>query len=215
MKRTFITAITLLIISLFSYKSAFSNYPLSVGPFIGLKAGINAADIPYGYKNGFTFNKMPEIGISGFIPFGQESNFGAGLDLAYGTYGFVLKYNNINTDHVYNYFNFSPYINASGFILGLNIGIPLSGTQTTSGVDVDRTDSLSTLLEIRIGGNITVFANETGRLNILIIGGYALSGLLTNPYKADAEYNYHPGELYIGLGYMFNLMKPVPKDLKE
>ena len=53
MKKLSIFAVTV-IFSLFITNNLFANYPISVGPFLGLKAGVNAAGVPEGIKNGFT-----------------------------------------------------------------------------------------------------------------------------------------------------------------
>ncbi|MBI5325152.1 MAG: hypothetical protein HZB41_07775 [Ignavibacteriae bacterium] len=68
-----------------------SNFPYSIGPFITLKGGVNAADVPDGRKNGFTVNGLPDFGASGYIPFGDKSQFGLDADLAYSTYSYDIK----------------------------------------------------------------------------------------------------------------------------
>ncbi|MFC2131465.1 hypothetical protein ACFLSQ_08520 [Bacteroidota bacterium] len=206
MKRFFLSILIVIAMLFIFNQKSLANYPISVGPFIGLKGGVNAADIPWGSKNGFAFNTMPEIGVTGYLPFVEDAFFGGAVDLAYSTSGFLMKYGELKHTHQYNYFNFSPYLYASGFTLGLNFGIPLGGTISSSNNDEDvDSDDMATLIDVRLGGMIDVYANETGRLNIIIVGSYSLSGLLNKEY--GGEYNYHPGQMYIGLNYMFNLVK--------
>ncbi|MFH1050966.1 MAG: hypothetical protein V1779_08595 [bacterium] len=211
MKRAVISfSVIICFLTIFS-ENLYSNYPISVGPYIGLKGGVNAADVPNGTYNGFAFSNLPEMGVSSYFPFVDATLFGGGLNLAYSTHGFTTKENDIKTSHQYNYLGLSPYLYANGFILGINIGIPLSGTTEKSSQTTDvKSEELTTLTDIKLGGVITVYANEFGRFNIMIEGSYSLSGMLKDNYSSD--YNYHPGQLWFGLNYMFNLQKPVTSE---
>jgi len=212
MKKTFVSISILLFTFIFSVGNIFGNYPISVGPYIGLKGGVNAADVPQGTYNGFAFASLPEMGVSSYFPFVEKSLFGGGLNLSYSTDGFLTELNNIKSTHQYNFFKLSPYLYASGFILGINIGIPLGGTDEAQNNETDiESDKFSTAIDIKIGGVITVFANETGRFNIVIEGSYSLSGILKDKYSNN-EYNYHPGQMWVGLNYMFNVQKPVAEE---
>ena len=187
--------------------NSYANYPISVGPYLGIKGGVNAADVPNGTYNGFAFCNLPEIGISSYFPFVDKSSFGGGLNLAYSTDAFLTEINDTKTTYQFNYFKLSPHLYASGFILGLNIGIPLSGTSETKNITTDaKIADMSTAIDIKIGGVITVFSNQIGRFNIVIEGSYSLSGILQKKYLD--EYNYHPGQMWLGLNYMFNVQKP-------
>ena len=213
MKKFFLSILIVIAMLFLFNRKSFANYPISVGPYLGLKGGVNAAGVPQGIKNGFTFNSMPEIGVSGYYPFTKDANFGAGLDLSYSTNGFITEKlagwgwpSTAKTTHQYNYFAFSPYLYASGFIIGFDIGLPMGGTLTTNDNDenVD-SDDMSTLFSARVGGIITVYSNDFGRFNIYVIGSYALNGLAKDDYSGD--YNYHPGQMWVGFNYMFNLVK--------
>ncbi len=208
-------AIVLSLIVLSSYAS-FANFPFSVGPFIGLKGGVNASGVPEGIQNGFTLNSTPEMGVTGYIPFADETKFGGLVELAYLTDGFSMKpyQGNKDTTHQHHYFNFSPSIFAEGFVLGFNFCFPMGGTLSydDNETEVDA-DDMATLIEVRLGGRICVYANDFGRFNIVINGSYALNGLGDEEY-ADG-YNYHPGQLWVGFNYMFNLTKPKGKEFSH
>jgi hypothetical protein len=212
MKRRLIIILTILLSFVYG-NFAHANWPVSVGPYLGLKGGVNASGVPQGIKNGFTINSTPEIGISGYYPFVKDAFFGAGLDLSYLTNGFIIeKLSNwgwpsaTKITYQYNYFAFSPYLYASGFILGFDIGLPLGGTLTNNDNDQDvESDDMTFLFNARIGGIITVYSNDFGRFNIYIVGSYALNGTEKDNYSGD--YNFHPGQIWLGLNYMFNLIK--------
>lgn len=216
MKKAIIGLSVIIFLVMFFSIDLRANYPISIGPYIGLKGGVNASDVPWLNYNGFAFSELPEMGVSTYIPFTKDVFFGGGLNFSYSTYGFLMRYNSgnneVNTTHQYNYFSISPYLYAKGFILGMNIGIPLGGTHDDKfGTRELKSDDLAVLADLKIGGIITVFDNEIGRFNILIEGSYAFPGLLNENYLDDDgnEYNYHPAQLWFGINYMFNLQKPV------
>lgn len=183
------------------------NFPYSIGPFITLKCGVNAADVPTGIMNGFSINGLPDFGITGYIPLGDKSQFGLAADLAYSSYSFENKFTNNDanpwTTRV-SYFTLAPNMYIYGFTVGLNFGIPLSGTTiyTNSESEIN-TDLLSMFAEFRIGGMIPLYYDETGRINLIIQLGYFLTGQLKDNYSNS--YNYHPASGAIGVSYLFNL----------
>jgi hypothetical protein len=217
MKRRVVNLFIILSMLFGLFQTTIANYPISVGPFLGLKGGVNAADVLWQNYNGFAFSNLPEMGISSYFPFVQNASFGGGLNLTYSTDGFLMSYKDgvhpeKKITHQYNFFSISPYLYASGFILGLNIALPIGGTQEINSETTDvSSDLLATMFEIKLGGVITVYANEYGRFNIMIEGSYALSGMLKDDYKGNdgSYYNYHPGQMWFGINYMFNLQKPL------
>ncbi|TAL69549.1 MAG: hypothetical protein EPN82_06875 [Bacteroidetes bacterium] len=183
-----------------------ANFPYSIGPFITLKGGVNAADVPDGMKNGFTINGLPDFGASGFIPFGDKSQFGLAADLAYSTYSYDLKDNNsiiIKTSSV-NYLTLGTNLYIYGFTTGLNFGLPIGGTiKFPFTTNEKSTDEMNLFLEFRIGGMIPLYYDEIGRVNLIIQLGYFLTEQLKDDYSGS--YNNHPASGAIGVSYLFNL----------
>ena len=113
--------------------------PIAIGPFINLKAGTNAGTIPTGEKTSFTFNGIPDFGVTGYLPFSKGSNVGVSLDLGYSTYAIPIQPNTGATDDnsfvsKVSYFTIAPSLNASVFTLGFAFGLPMSSnTENTSG----------------------------------------------------------------------------------
>lgn len=190
------------------------NFPMSAGLFVSIKGGVNAADVPKGVKNGFAFNSMPDIGANFYLPLAEKNRIGLTLDLAYTSYFFQMKYTG-DEDNPWvtqsNYFTLSPALDLYGFIIGFNFGLPLSISSDKDFVDknLDK-DNLNFATEIKLGGLIPVFYNETGRLNIIIMAGYFLTGQYDKtdniPGLRDG-FNTHPASLSFGLNYMFNVEK--------
>jgi hypothetical protein len=196
-----------------------NNYPFSIGPFLTMKGGVNASEVPKGIKNGFHLNGIPDFGATLYIPFTDQAKFGMTADLAYSTYTYELEMTENSNDkwsNEFSYFTINPNLHIYGFMFGFALGIPLStNTDNSNYSKYFKTSDLSTIFEVRIGGMIPVFANETGRLNILINGGYFLNGLYKQENINDflrnmnvyGSYNAHPAWLSFGLNYLFNLAK--------
>jgi hypothetical protein len=201
----------LTIVFILNISNAFSsdNFPMGVGPFVTLKGGVNAASVPNGIKNDFAFNPIPDFGVTGYFPLTDKSQFGIAADLAYSTYAFGTKLTNDvanKTAYHVSYLSLAPNLYVSGFIIGFNFGLPLGGkekkTNSINEVDIN-SDDLAFLVEIHIGGMIPLFYNETGRLNLVLQAGYALTGMYTDPY--NSTFNVHPASASVGIGYIFNI----------
>jgi hypothetical protein len=188
-----------------------ANYPIGIGPFLMLKAGTNAASIPEGYKTGVVLNGLPDFGVSAYFPVSKTSAVGAVVDLGYSTYAFgerrvigdeegdLYKYQ-------FSYLTLSPSLYLSSFLIGLDVGIPMSGALITDDDDFEvNTDNIATMLEVHIGGMIPVVENRDGRLNILLRGGYMLTGVFDNLDDSSDKYNPKAATLGFGLNYYFNL----------
>jgi hypothetical protein len=194
-----------------------NNYPLSIGPFISLKGGVNAAGVPKGIKNGFNFNGIPDFGASLYVPFTEQSKFGMTADFAYSTYTYELElydYPYSKWSNEFSYFTISPNLHIFGFMFGFAIGIPLSSkTDNSNYSKYFHSSDLTTMFELRIGGMIPVYANETGRLNFIINSGYVINGIykeknindFLNQMSTSGSFNAHPAWISFGLDYLFNL----------
>jgi hypothetical protein len=95
-----------------------------------------------------------------------------------------------------NYFTITPGVNLKGFVLGLNIGVPMGGSRTYRNGDesVERTveldakvDKLLVLIEPRLSGMIPVLDTELGWLGVTVGAGYALSDM-------SERLDFSPGE---------------------
>ncbi|MES2767364.1 MAG: outer membrane beta-barrel protein [Bacteroidota bacterium] len=225
-----------------SATTASDKYSIFIGPYIAGKGSIPIA-VAESRLMAPGFN--PDFGVTALFPFGKGSSMGVGVDLGYTGYTYTTKplISNDTTDAIntikekYNYITFAPYLNLGGFTLGLNFGFPSSATftddndSTVSMVrdtntifpkEIDATQYLKTLMEVRVGGMIPVFSNDMGRLNINLQAGYVFSGLYTdhknyvgayegtsldpnNNKKPKEELNPTPVTLSLGLSYLFNL----------
>ena len=222
------------------------RYRIYVGPYIHAKPSINTV-VAEGYKTGVVFNSVPDFGVSTMFPFGVNSKIGFTLDLGHSSLGYGIKpedskFQSDSTNFVesYRYFNISPGFNFSGFTLGVNIGMPIGASmesergQSTHPLKAfpqdikvipEYTDSLATLIEVRIGGAIPLIDNPSGRLTFNIQASYALTGLYTdykdyryaypverNKENGSVEYldpdeslNPKPASLSLGLSYLFGI----------
>jgi len=191
-----------------------NNYPYSVGPFITMKGGVNAASVPQGIQNGFAINSMPDIGVTGYVPLTNTFPLGIAIDIAYSTYCYDNKLTGNNTlkwTSNAGYFTFGPNLYIGGFNIGFNFGIPLAmSLDKYKGQTWDvKSEQLASFLEFRLGGLIPVYSDNFGRLNILVQAGY----FLTPQFKSDMipsfydDLNFHPASASLGISYLFNLIK--------
>jgi hypothetical protein len=208
-KLNFILCLMLIIFSIGELESKGTNFPYSLGPFITLKGGVNATSVPNGIKNGFTINGLPDFGASGYIPLTDKSQFGIAGDLAYTTYAYDLKdFNGNNPQTVQiSYLTLNPNLFVYGFTLGLDFGLPLSGTIKSSSTNTNiNTSNLSAFVEFKLGGIIPLYYDDFGRVNLIVQFGYFLTGQYSqnNPFGGDT-YNPHPASGSVGVSYLFNL----------
>ncbi len=191
---------------------------LSVGAFLGLKPGVNGTDAPHGRKNKLAFSNLPDVGLSTYINWGQESVVGARVDVAYTNYTYGIQ--NYSTGETYDfelhYITLGPSLLVRGFMFGFNFGMPMSAKWEE---DID-TEILSTLAEFRFGYNLELFKDETGSLNAFIYMGYMLSGVysdyeVNDPMKEIAPasppevitngFNPRVASALLGFSYVFSL----------
>ena len=200
-----------------------------LGPSVVFKGGVNAASIPEGYKTSANFNGIPDIGITFKWMFDKNSSIGLLVDAEYATYSFRMRNENEelandNTTIVYKpqYITFAPGIYFSGVTVNLAVGLPTGiNVQTVAG-DVPNTKFIFTSqdmntpnIEIRVGGQIPVLDSETGHMNIVIRGGYMLSGVLKSEYFGNSgsgnehfpssSFNPNVASLGIGINYLFDM----------
>ncbi|MGA2298136.1 MAG: hypothetical protein ABSG15_11365 [FCB group bacterium] len=197
------------------------NYPLGMGLFLSLKSGVNGVASPAGRKNKIAFNGLPDFGITSYVPVGVETKLAFTFDLAYSTYAYSVISNDYQNRFTlrYSYLAFSPNIHFDGVIFGFNFGYPIAASY---GATIDR-KNLSLLAECRLGGIIPVYTDEKGRLNIVVLGGYMLTGIYKDFTKDDPlilsippepynlwtkAYNPRALSLSVGVNYTFNLEPP-------
>ena len=196
-----------------------------IGPSVVFKGGINAANIPDGYKTAANFNGIPDIGFTFRWMFDKNSALGLCFDGEYATYSFRMRPEseaaaNDNNTYVYkpSYITISPGLFFSGVTLNLALNIPSGiNVQTVAGNDgpgfftYTQQDLNSPNLEIRLGGQIMTLESETGHLNIVLRGGYMLTGVLrTDAFGNDKLFgssSFNPNVASVGLGvnYLFDL----------
>ncbi len=186
---------------------------LSIGPVIGYKAGISAVNTPQGRKNGVAPSKIPDFGVSAYVPLSSTSNLGLDAEIGLSSYAYLMKsaFNDKSYQFNHSYITINPNFYFSGFIIGLSFGIPVSSDY--DGKEI-KTSQQNILTEIKIGGMIPIFKDETGELNIVIMGGYALSGVFSDFVKYDPVKNelpptetitkvFNPRIATLGVGFNF------------
>lgn len=200
-----------------SYSQSVKDF--SVGPSIMYKAGVSAVNTPDGRKNGVAFNKIPDFGLSSYIPFSSTSNLGVAFEIGYSSYSYLMKavHNSDEFQLNHSYLTINPNFYFGGFLLGVSFDIPMSSDY--DGTEI-KTSTQNMLAEVKIGGMIPIFKDETGELNVVILGGYSLSGvykdfvkndpmsgLITTDEEVTKVFNPRPASLGIGFNFLFDLKK--------
>ncbi|MFP4528133.1 MAG: hypothetical protein ACLFQX_06260, partial [Candidatus Kapaibacterium sp.] len=130
MKKALIIAFLIGIFSANAFSQTMPNYPFGVGAYVAASGGVNAADVPQGIKNGFMISPMPNIGAQAYIPLSETAKSGLLAEISYSTYAFELKFSgneDVAWDNSFNYLTFAPYFHISGFVVGVNFGLPMGG----------------------------------------------------------------------------------------
>jgi hypothetical protein len=203
------------------------HYSIFLGPYLGCNTSI-VTNVKEGTKPKVNF-AIPDIGAKLFIPFAKGSSIGAMLDLGYSQVAYTTypstNDNDANTiKESYSFFEIAPSIYLSGFYLGIGLGIPVSANaEDMNGNDVqiinDNNTSkfasasyLTTKIDVRLGGSITLFEAPSGVLKMNIQGSYAFSGLYSdekfyfNAYEngtPKSKYNPVPATLSISFSWLF------------
>ncbi len=139
----------------------------------------------------------------------------AGLSLGLDSRGTELHYPDASEFYTISrvtYFSITPSLSFRSFYLGLNMGVPMSGSNTSrSGQlaaesSVDMTDTeferVEFLLEPRIGAVIPLLDDENGWLGLNITAGYSLTTLFDyGEGPADIIGDYHMASLHLGVTY--------------
>jgi hypothetical protein len=180
------------------------------GPSILAKAGVNAGEIPNGFKTGVNFNGLPDLGVTLKFMFSKETSIGMIADLEYATYSYQMKPNDGANDNntlitQAQYISFAPSLYLSGLTLGAAFGFPSAlATKFVSGTEVPNVgadDLTSPSIELRIGGMIPVMTADIGQLNIVLRGGYMVTGMDS---ESD-EFSPKVASGALGINFLFDL----------
>jgi hypothetical protein len=218
--RTTLCVLTLLLFSAcitFAQESdtmAFKH--IEVGPFVTFGASIFQGDVPEGSKTDVHFPafSLGATGIYSFHPY-----WGAALSLGYESRGIWFKKEDVkepNEDITLNYLTIRPSIKFKQFLLGINIGLPLSSSFEYHGTSYFPTnpasftkDSLNTLIDIRLEGMLPITESETGALYFHINASYCLSSAIKSFYTVAQTDLSKPvtdspiPSVQVGLSYLF------------
>ncbi len=211
--------ILICLFALFAFASNADALDMQLGPMFGLKAGVNGVDTPENRQNGMAIGKLPDFGITANIPLSKSNKIGLHANMGYHTYSYAIKDYHSGDKYTHNlsYFSLNPNLYFNGFIMGFNIGIPMSADIDGSTVE---TDVLNMLFEFRMGGHVNLMEDETGSLNIFFYAGYMLNNVIDDfpkndplqgiiPYSPEQtisdDLNMRAASICIGFNYLFNL----------
>jgi len=160
------------------------NYPLSIGIYMGYKAGVSFVDPPEGRQNAIAFNGLPDVGLSVMIPVSQTSMQAFQLDLGFSNFSYYMKdyHSEDKYKHSFSYFTITPGYFFSGLLAGFNFGFPISADYDKNKIDADKVDFMAS---VYLGGMFPIFKDTDGRLNIFIKAEYFFTGMYKDFRKND------------------------------
>jgi hypothetical protein len=151
--------------------------------------------------------------------YAANRDIGFALGLGYEARGMFFKEQNVTTPNEtigLNYFSIQPSIRFKSFLLGINIGLPMSSSFDTSGnVSPSKAafftkDHMNTVIDIRAEGLLAIVENDIGNLYFVIQASYPLSdafkdGFLTvNQQNATLITKSPIPTVQIGLSYLLS-----------
>ncbi|HOK14505.1 MAG TPA: hypothetical protein PLU67_07655 [Candidatus Kapabacteria bacterium] len=223
-----IVIISLIFILSITYIHAEQTKVISIGPFLGYKAGVSAVNTPLGRKNGLSFNNIPDFGVCAYFPLSKQENIGLKFDASYSTYSYMMiSAHNDKKEYKlsHNYLSFSPSFYFNNFSIGFSYLIPSNSKIEGSEI---KTKIQNNVFELKIGYEFPIYEDNSGELNGFVIGGYFLSGVFDNFPKNDPFTTLLPAEekvtnvhnpriasIQIGFNFMFNLKEKPKSEIPE
>lgn len=210
MRSLVLTLIALACITQLRAQEEPSGYTFYVGPYAAAKGTIKTAVADGTKTGpAFNVPPDLGVQILAPIPGASGLRFGVDLGLATYSYESKPESNANDSNtirEVYQFINVFPHINLFGLVMGVNIGLPTSASAknlrgdvtsvygkniTTGGMNFtvpddpkdpgyDPSQYLATMVELRVGGNITLMSNASSRLCVNIMAGYTLNGMFAN-----------------------------------
>lgn len=195
---------------------------MSIGPNIFYKAGVSAVETPKDRKNGVAPSEYPDFKLVFHYPFNDKKSIGITTDIGLSNFSYLMVAYETNDKVTVNhsYFTINPNLNFGGFLLGLEVGIPISSN--FDGKEI-KTSIQKITADVTIGGMIPIFTDDIGVLNLIIFGTYNFTGVYKDfvkddpmqlsgvcpvcPSKLNASNNPRPASLGLGFSFLFNLMK--------
>ena len=194
----------------------YDNPQIGAGIYIAGKAGVNGVESPEDRKNKFALNNIPDFGIKLQWKKAAGGKVALLFDLGYSSYSYYVEHIPTSADYKHNYYflNLGPTVKFRFIYAGFNFGIPATANVEEREIE---TADLNIIAELFIGGEYTLFKDDTGEFNIYAETGYMLSPVYDNFYRFDPLKEILPGQqdnvtsqfnprvfsISVGISYLF------------
>lgn len=226
MKFSRLSLIALLIVcSAFVSQSLFAQtqdtlpYKLyEIGVFGTGGVGVFNGTVPDGSKTDI----RPAYTFGALGTYAANRDIGFALGVGYESRGMFFKEQNKTEPNdviTINYLSIQPSIRFKSFLLGINVGLPLSGNVVTNtGLpapnatftnDIGK-DTLGTVIDIRAEGLLAIVENDFGNLYFMIQASYPVSDAIKVGFYTPGQTTTTPvtkspiPTVQIGLSYLFS-----------
>jgi len=192
---------------------------IEIGPMFTAGLSIFQGDVPDGSKTDVHF----AFTGGALFAYSFHPNWGIGFGLGYESRGMTFHPQNVDNpkqDITLNYLSVQPSLKFKQFLLGVNLGIPLSSSQTIAGATAGFADPvhfpdsysssfMNMMIDIRAEGLLPIVENDNGALYFIINASYNMSDALTAFYTIGQSDSYAKAvtknpvpTLQLGLSYM-------------
>lgn len=195
----------------------FTQSIFSYGIYADAKASLNAGAVIEGRKHFVALSGVPDFGLKCTYLLDEKHHLAINGEIGFNnyTYGIKIYSKGLDFEFTHSYLTFATTFSFTYFNMGFGFGIPLSSKYEYN----LSTKDLNYLAEFKMGGEIPIYEDETGTLNINIKIGYMLTGAYLDYGKSDPlaanypaippdvitnKYNPHPVSLALGLSWLFN-----------
>lgn len=219
-------SLLILIFILFQTSNSQELYPIGIGGSIYGSVNANANQPPRGRQTGISFNYVPSLAFSGYLPYSANENIGMYVDLGVTNLSYADKSVDLGTQYQSNlsYLSGAVYLHLNGFLLGVNVGLPISVSHQAEDEGLTyqgkAIDYINPMAEFRVGYQIPVYSDENGRLLVTALAAYQFNGVYTdfskydpnkdlipfpNIYPPEEKQNPRVASVYIGITYLINI----------
>ncbi len=154
------------------------NLPIGIGPYIGCGVGTNMTPAPDGRQTDIVFYRLPDAGVSIYLPLTPRAYIGLSSDIGFSNYGYIVEDFSTEDEYIHHFacFTFNPSLVFRGFSFGYTLGIPLLADYNDSKIKLS---DLNIQHGISFGYLYPIWGDNDGRISV----SFELTYMFTNVFE--------------------------------